>query len=163
MAQGIYKTGEVVDVTYQAAKLTTGLSDVTMKIYDETRAQDLGNFPDVTMTEIGATGRYYGSFTPDAVGVWMVLVDSTTKSSPVVKTFVVCSANLDSIASSISALNNLSAVQVNSEVASALATYDAATGTDVSTTESNIRGTDSDTLKTLSDQIDGVESPAMLG
>ena len=163
MAQGIYKTGETIDVTYQAAKSTTGLSDVVMKIYDETRALDGVNFPDVTLTEVGSTGRYYGSFTPDAVGVWMVLVDSVTKSSPIVKTFVVCSANLDSIVTSIAALNNLSVAAVNAEVAAALATYDTATGTDISTSESSIRGTDSDTLKTLSDQIDGIESPAMLG
>jgi hypothetical protein len=163
MSQGIFKTGEAIDVTYQAAKLTTGLTDVVMKIYDETRVLDGVNFPDVTMTEIGATGRYYGSFTPDAAGVWTIFVNSVTKSSPVVKTFLVCTANLESITAGIAALNDLSAAEVNSEVASALSTYNAATGTDVSTTESNIRGTDSDTLKTLSDQVDGIESPAMLG
>ena len=163
MSQGIFKTGEAIDVTYQAAKLTTGLVDVTMKIYDETRALDSINFPDVTMTEIGATGRYYGSFIPDAAGVWTIFVDSAAKSSPVVKTFLVCTANLESITADIAALNDLSAVEINSVVASALSTYDAATGTDVSTAESNIRGGDSDTLETLSDQIDNIESPAMLG
>lgn len=163
MSQGIFRTGEVIDVTYQSTKQTTGLTDVTMQIYDETRSLDGINFPDVTMTEIGATGRYYGSFTPDVVGVWTVMIDSATKSGPVVKTFLVCSANLDSITADIAALNDLSAAEVNSEVASALATYDAATGTDVSTSETNIRGTDNDTLKTISDQIDGLELPAMLG
>jgi len=49
------------------------------------------------------------------------------------------------------------------EVASALATYGAATATDISTSETNIRGTDNDTLKTISDQIDNLETPAMLG
>ena len=125
--QGLFKNGEVIDVTYQATKITTGLIDVTMKIYDETRALDGVNFPDVTMTEIGATGRYYGSFTPDAEGVWTVLINSVTKPGEVVKTFMVTAHNIDSVGDAIAALNNLSAAQVNTEVDSALADYDAPT------------------------------------
>lgn len=197
MSQGIFKTGEAIDVTYQATKETTGLSDVTMKIYDETRALDGVNFPDVTMTEIASTGRYYGSFTPDAEGVWTVTIDSSTKAGPVVKTFLVVAHNIDSIGDAIAALNNLSAADVNAEVDTALADYDAPTKaeldsglaalndvsaaevntqvdtaladydaptkTELDTAESNIRGTDNDTLKDISDQIDNIESPAMLG
>jgi len=161
--QVLTKVGNPVDVTYQAVKLTTGLSDVVMKIYDETRALDGVNFPDVTMTEIGATGRYYGSFTPDAVGVWTVIVDSATKSGPVVQTFIVTANDIDSIATAIAALNDLSAAEVGAEVASALGTYDVATVSDVGSAEAAIRGTDSDTLKTLSDQIDDLGQPAMIG
>lgn len=163
MAQGIFKTGEAIDVTYQATKQQTGLTDVTMVIYDETRSLDGTNFPDVTMTEVGSTGRYYGSFTPDAEGAWTVLIDSATKSGPVVKQFLVTGHNIDSVGDAIAALNDLSAADVNAEVDTALADYDVANGTDVSTSETNIRGTDNDTLKTISDQIDNVESPPMLG
>lgn len=161
--QGIYKSGEIIDVTYQATKATAGLTDVTMQIYDESRALDGVNFPDVTMTEIGSTGRYYGSFTPDAEGVWTVMIDSATKSGKVVKTFLVVGHNIDSIGDAIAALNNLSAAEVNTEVDTALADYDGPTKAELDTAESNIRGTDSDTLKTLSDQLDGVEGPPMLG
>jgi len=42
------------------------------------------------------------------------------------------------------------------QVATALTDYDAPTKAELDTTESNIRGADSDTLKTLSDQIDGI-------
>ena len=161
--QGIWKIGEAIDVTYQAVKNTTGLVDVVMKIYDETRALDGVNFPDVTLTEIGATGRYYGSFTPDAEGVWMITVDSATKSSAVVKTFNVAGHNVDSIGDAIAALNNLSAAQVNAEVDTALSDYDVPTKAELDLAEADIRGVDNDTLKTLSDQIDGLEGSAMLG
>lgn len=163
MAQGIWKVGEVIDVTYQATKSTTGLTDVKMEIFDETRAKDIGNFPDVTMTEIGATGRYYGSFTPDAEGIWSVMIDSATKSGAVVKTFAVTAHNIDSIGDAIAALNDLSAADVNAEVDTALADYDAPTKAELDTAESNIRGTDNDTLKTISDQLDNVEGPPMIG
>ena len=129
--QGVFKNGEVIDVTYQATKTTTGLVDVTMKIYDETRALDGVNFPDVVMTEIGATGRYYGSFTPDAEGVWTVLINSASKSGEVVKTFLVTAHNIDSIGDAVAALNDISAAQVNTEIDTALADYDVATVGDV--------------------------------
>ena len=161
--QGIWKTGEAIDVTYQAVKNTTGLVDVVMKIYDETRALDGVNFPDVTLTEIGATGRYYGSFTPDTEGVWTVTVDCATKPSAVVKTFNVTAHNIDSIGDAVAALNNLSAADVNAEVDAALADYDAPTKAELDSAEVAIRGVDNDTLKTLSDQIDGLEGSAMLG
>jgi len=160
---GLFKVGELIEVTYQAAKLTTGLTDVTMVIYDETKALDGVNFPDVVLTEIGVTGRYYGSFTPDAEGFWNVMINSATKSSPVPKQFMVTAHNLDSVGDAIAALNNLSAAAVNAEVDTALADYDAPTKAELDATELAIRGADSDTLETLSDQIDNVESPAMLG
>ena len=156
--QGLFKNGEVIDVTYQATKVTTGLLDVTMKIYDETRALDGVTFPDVVMTEIGSTGRYYGSFTPDAEGVWTVTINSATKSGEVVKTFLVVGHNIDSIGDAIAALNNLSAAQVNTEVDSALADYDAPTKAELDASEAAIRGVDNDTLKSISDQIDTVAS-----
>lgn len=49
------------------------------------------------------------------------------------------------------------------QVASALDTYDAPTKAELDTSESNIRGADSDTLKTLSEQLDAVSAPAMVG
>lgn len=114
--QVIAKVGESVDVTYQATKEQTGLTDVTMKIYDESRAQDLGNFPDVVLTEIGTTGRYYGSFTPDTIGVWTYSVDSATKVGPVTGTIIVSNHNLDSIGTLITNLNDLSEAQVQTIV-----------------------------------------------
>lgn len=125
------KVNKAIEVTYQAAGATTGLSDVVMSIYDETHALDGVNFPDVTLTEIGATGRYYGSFTPDAEGEWTVMIDSATKPGKVVRHFSVVGHDIDSVGDAVAvtdgkvdALNDLSA----SDVAGELATYDAATG-----------------------------------
>jgi len=132
MAQGEYKVGEIIEVTYQATGSQTGLEDVTMEIYDETGVKDVPNFPDVIMTEIVATGRYKGSFTTDAEGKWRVMIDSATKPGKVVKDFDIVAHNIDAIGDAVAALNDLSAVE--------------------------IQGADGDTLKTLSDQIDGVAS-----
>jgi len=49
------------------------------------------------MTEIDATGRYKGSFTPDAEGKWRVMIDSVTKSGKIVKDFDVVAYNIDAV------------------------------------------------------------------
>lgn len=146
--QFIAKVGEIVDITYQATKETTGLTDVTMKILDQTRQPDPTNFPDIILTGLPRPGRYSGSFTPDAKGVWTVTIDSVTKAGPVTYTIIVTDHNLDNLGAAVAALNNLSAAQVEVVVA---------------VVEANIRGTDGDTLKTVSDQLDSLGSPAMVG
>ena len=127
-----YKNNTPIIVFYQAQKVATGKT-VQMDIYDETQAKDDGK--STTMVEIGTTGRYYATFTPDALGWWMAMMYETTGSGKghAVKTFQVTTENIDSI------------------------------GSKVTDTESNIRGADDDDLKTLSDQIDVLESPAMVG
>ena len=76
---------------------------------------------------------------------------------------------VDGIATQIgTAGNGLSAVpwnaawdaEVQSEVEDGLAAYDPPTKAELDTAESNIRGADSDTIKTLSDQIDGLSTAA---
>lgn len=105
MAQGIEKVvGEVVEVTYQAAGSTTGLTDVTMEIYDETGAKDGIDFPDVVMTEIGTTGRYKGQFTPDVIGKWRAMIDSATKPGKIVKDYDVVGHNPHSIGEKLNIL-----------------------------------------------------------
>lgn len=104
--QGQFKLNEIIEVTYQAAKITSGLTDVTMIIYDETHALDGTNFPDVVMTEIGTTGRYYGSFTPDTEGIWTILIDSVTKKGPVVKQYAIVGHNIDTIGDAVEAIES---------------------------------------------------------
>jgi hypothetical protein len=99
--QVIAEVSKPVDITYRAAKHTSGLTDVTMQIYDESRALDAINFPDVVMTEIGSTGIYYGSFTPDAKGTWTVMIDSATKSGPDEQTIIVGDYDLDSLGATV--------------------------------------------------------------
>jgi len=52
--------------------------------------------------------------------------------------------------------------QVNTEADTALTDYDAPTKAELDTAESNIRGVDSDTLKTVSDQIDSTATASAL-
>ncbi|MHC4464524.1 MAG: hypothetical protein ACYS30_24305 [Planctomycetota bacterium] len=106
-----YKVGTTIEVTYQAAGAATGLTDVIMEIFDETRAKDGVNFPDVTMTEIGSTGRYYGTYAPDAAGTWRTNIDSATTPGKVVKQHVVTARDVDSVGDDIAALNDLAAAR----------------------------------------------------
>ncbi len=66
------KVGKVIKVTYQAPNAESGLTDVTMSIYDETDSLDGIGFPDVVMTEKDTTGRYSATFTPDEKGEWRI-------------------------------------------------------------------------------------------
>jgi len=58
------------------------------------------------------------------------------------------------------ALNAQGKADVNAEVDAALADYDPPTKAELDAAESNIRGSDSDTLKTISDQVDGLNDPS---
>jgi len=106
---------------------------IQMDVYDEGQALDAGKSG--TMTEIGSTGRYYKVFTPDAIGWWVILMYDTVGwvKGDVVKSYKVTNEDIDSIAGK------------------------------VETVETNIRGTDNDDLKTISDQLDEIGSPAMVG
>lgn len=157
-----YKINKQIEVTYQAAGATSGLLDVTMVIYDETHALDGVNFPDVTMTEIGSTGRYYGVFTPDAEGEWNVLINSATKPGKVIKQFTVVTHDVDSVGDAVDGLNDISEAQVNTQVDTALADYDVPTKTELDAAEGNIRG-GSETLGTIKTAVDDLASPPMLG
>lgn len=228
MAQGEYKNGVAIEVGYQAVNNATGKT-VTMDVYDEAHAKDVPKCV-ASMTEIAATGRYYAAFTPDAEGIWtVVMVNTTDANGPVALKYAVAGHDVDSIGDAIAALNDLDAAAVNAEVDTALADYDgptkaeldsglaglndldaaavnaecdtaladydapteaemnakidalvdvteaqvnaqcdtalsdydAPTKAELDTSESNIRGADSDTLKDLSDQIDAVSAPAM--
>lgn len=91
-----YKNGVPIIVTYQAVNKATGKT-ITMDVYDETYAKDDAKSIAV-MTEIGATGRYYATFTPDAEGEWMVMMANTTDvNGEVVKAFAVAGFNANSI------------------------------------------------------------------
>jgi len=157
MATGIYKNGVAIIVTYQAVAVGTGKT-ITMSVYDEVHALDAGQSG--AMAEIGATGRYWKAFTPDAEGEWIIHMTNTTDGGgDTVKSYAVAGHDLDSVGDAVAALENLSAANVATE----LGTYDAPTKAELDASELAIRGADSDTLETLSDQLDSVSSPAMVG
>ena len=95
------------------------------------------------------------------------MYDDTSNNGHAVLTVRVTGHNIDSIGDAIAGLENLSAAAVNAEVDTALSDYDGPTNAEMAADhdemESAIRGADSDTLKTLSDQIDDISEPAMIG
>ena len=102
MGEPIYKNGVAILVTYQAVNVATGKT-VTMAVYDEAHALDEAK-GSAGMTEIGATGRYYASFTPDAEGEWIVICKNTSDSNgEVFKAYGVVGHDLDSIGDAIDA------------------------------------------------------------
>jgi uncharacterized protein YoxC len=103
MATGNYKNGVAIIVTYQAVNSATGKT-VTMDVYDESHAKDVPKSI-AAMTEIGTTGRYYATFTPDAEGEWIVMMKNTTDSNgEVVKAFAVAGHNIDSIGDAVASV-----------------------------------------------------------
>lgn len=100
---GDYKVDEVIEVTWQAPGTTSGLTDITMEIFDETGLKDPTDYPDVIMVEIVSTGRYKASYAPDAQGKWRVMVNSSSKKGLMVKDYDVVGHNIDSIGSAVEA------------------------------------------------------------
>lgn len=101
MADKAYKLNELIDVVYQAAGGTTGIV-VTMDVYDE--AGTLDAVQSGAMTEIGSTGRYKKSFTPDAEGLWHVQIGDAN-SGKAVKSFSVGTTNIAEIGATVATVN----------------------------------------------------------
>lgn len=92
MALKNYKINEVVKQIYQAAGAASGIS-VVGTVYDNT---DAALTTPVDFTEIGGSGRYYGSFTPTVEGEWHLhVVDSN--GGKLVKQYSVGGSNVNSI------------------------------------------------------------------
>jgi len=92
-----YKVNEAIRVVYQATGTGSGLT-VNMKVYDETDVEDVAQA--AVMTEIGSTGRYVASFTPDAEGDWSVQVTDSDGGEGV-KHFSVGSYNIQEIGANL--------------------------------------------------------------
>lgn len=143
----MYKKDTAIIVTYQAVNQGTGLT-IKMDVYDEAHALDAQSV--AAMTEVGATGRYYATFTPDADGEWMTVCYKDGGGGEVIKAFRVKDADEYGIKAAV-------------DTRAPAAEYDAQLDQNLSDTESNIRGADSDTLKTLSDEIALLGGGAMCG
>lgn len=163
MAEESYKINQVIKVDYQAIGSQSGLT-VQMDVYDEADVLDVAQSD--TMIELGTRGKYTKNFTPDAAGDWRVEIDDGV-GGKVIKSYSVGTDNVSSIGGKIDALNDIDAAGVNAEVDTALADYDAPTKVELDSAQSAIQGADDDTLKDISDQIDGITgaagSPPMIG
>ena len=105
MAIKNYAVNEVIQVTYQTDGAKSG-ETVIMEIFDETGAKDIINFPDITMTEILTTGRYDGSFIPDAQGEWVIMISYDSGKGKIVKQYSVGGYNLDDVGQKVTAIES---------------------------------------------------------
>jgi len=108
MAQKSYKVGSAIEVVYQTLNAATGKT-VNMEVYDETHTLVAGG--PIVLTELGASGRYYGTFTPDAAGEWSVQIEEADGTGKVVKAFSVGTHHLQDVGAKVdtieTATNNL--------------------------------------------------------
>ena len=109
MAQGIYKSGEQIDLTYQAVALLSNAIPVGT-VYDEGGAVHSAETTGLTSALLAgelsdpADGRYHGHFTPDAEGRWTVVIKDKNGAGEVSKTYQVVGHNIDAIGDAIAAL-----------------------------------------------------------
>jgi len=99
MAQGLYKSGQIINLTYQAAGVLSGAAPTGI-VLDETgaahSAQTTALNSALTAGE-KTDGRYHGHFTPDAEGRWTVLIADKNGDGEVAKNYNVCGHNIDEI------------------------------------------------------------------
>lgn len=86
MAEKNFKVGESIEVQYQAGNGESGLV-INMKIVKPDKT--FASADPVALTEIGNSGRYYGSFVPDAEGEWSVQVERADGTGKMTKAFSV--------------------------------------------------------------------------
>lgn len=102
MAQGQYKNGVQINLVYQAAGLLSNAVPIGT-VYDEGSAVHSAETTALTSAlaagELAdpADGRYLGHFTPDAEGMWTVVIKDKNGSGEVTKHYDVAGHDLDSI------------------------------------------------------------------
>jgi hypothetical protein len=109
MAQGTYKSGEQINLTYQAVALLSNAIPVGT-VYDEGGAVHSAETTGLTSALLAgekadpADGRYHGHFTPDAEGRWTVVIKDKNGAGEVTKTYQVVGHNVDSIGDAVAGL-----------------------------------------------------------
>ena len=140
-----YKVNEAVPLSYQAPNKQTGLVGVVAEIFLPSGQKD-SSFPNVALTEMGTTGVYTGSFTPNAAGDWIVVYHKADGDGQVIKQIPVGAYNVSSVGTAVEGVGT-------------------AVGT-VNTTVNTVNGK-ADTILTdltnLSTQVGGLDTPAMCG
>lgn len=133
MADKLFKLNDVISVEFQA---TAGSVSANLDIYDETGIKDA--LQSGAMVQLGTTNLWRKSFTPDVVGVWLVQA-TDSQGGKASKSYSVGTYNIETIGTDMAKGSEIAAVKAKTDVL-----------------ESNIRGSDNDTLKTISDQLDSI-------
>jgi len=109
MAQGMYKNGVQINLVYQAAGLLSNAIPVGT-VYDETSAVHAVETTALTSALLAgeladpADGRYLGHFTPDAEGMWTVVIKDKNGNGEVTKLYDVSGHDLDSVGDAVDGL-----------------------------------------------------------
>ena len=178
MAQKNFKVNEPIEVLYQALNAKTAAT-VQMEVYDESHAKVLGG--PTQLTELGTTGRYYGSFTPIAEGSWSVQLQESDGSGKVAKTFSVGANNLQDVGAKADAIEgkvdavdtkiDSTSVKVDAvdakiiDLDSDVVTLDGKVSTidtKMDSVDAKVDGLATD-VASLSDNVAGLSSPPMIG
>ncbi len=142
--RGTADPGDAMTLTpaYDAAKTAAqaGEAAAALEAYDPLTAADVETAP-TNFSSLGITAE--GRVDVGAVG-------GTTVTDPDDLKADVSALALEA---TVGALNNLSSAQAQAAATAALNAYDPPTKAELDAAEGNIRGTDGDTLKTLSDEI----------
>lgn len=99
MAQGIYKNGEIIKLTYHAIGSLSAAAP-TCKVFDEADASDLVRQSELHSALTAgekAGGFYHGHFTPDAEGRWTVYIKDKNSEGVVTKNYNVSGYNIDAV------------------------------------------------------------------
>ena len=157
MSQKNFKVGEAIEIIYQAVNVQSGAT-VNMEVFDQTHTIVAGG--PTQLTEIGATGRYYGSFIPSVSGDWSIQIQESDGTGKVTKSFSVGAHNIESLGAAIVATDAKVDV-LDSAVAATEAKVDAVgLSTDSIVTkvdEANVA------IAEVNGKVDGLTSPPMIG
>ena len=179
MAEKLFKVNEAIEIVYQAPNKESGLTGLTAveaEIYLPSNDKD-SNFPDVALVEIGSSGTYNGTFTPDAEGEWKVIIHKSDGDGQVVKRYSVGLHNVSSVGEGVSGINTAvadldgdvvaldtkvealpDAAEVNAEVDTALAEYGVSTKVDEDAAHAVTDGK----IDALALDVDKIDTPPMV-
>ncbi len=152
MSQKNYKVNEAIEIVYQTTNGATGKT-VNMEVYDEGHVL-VGGGP-IVLTELGVTGRYYGPFTPDAVGEWSVQVQESDGSGKATRAFSVGAYDLDDVGGQADAVKADTA-SIISDVAAVDTLIDGVV-TDVAAVDTKVDTVDSK-IVTVDGKVDTVDA-----
>jgi hypothetical protein len=157
MSQKSYKVSEAISVIYQAVNVQSGAT-VNMEVFDATRAIVVGG--PTQLTEMGTTGRYYGSFTPDVIGDWSVQIQESNGTGKVTKSFSVGTQNIEGIGTAVEATD--AKVDV---VGSAVAATDAKVDAIGLSADAIVTKVDeaNAAIAVVDGKVNGLTSPPMIG
>lgn len=145
----IYKVNNPIITSYQARNAKSG-ETIVMSVFDETQSFDASKSLSA-MAELGTTGRYYGTWTPDATGDWTVLMHEPNGRGPAIKSYVVGTYDADTIGTSVEAVSGAIIGDLETDI-------QAVSGAVITDLEVDIQSISGSVATDLSDDFSGLSS-----